>query len=226
MTRDDLINLVLDNIDRPDIRDTNPNQPGYWIKRAEQRLERELRMRETIVRRMVPVSAGFITLPSDFIQAENFALNSALTGARVRKLEYASPQQMDDYRATALSASNVSPAYFSVIGQQIELFPAGIFDVNGVSLYTLEMAYYPKLVPLVNPADTNWLLENKLDIYVNAVTRYAMEFLQEDARAQAMDSQLSTDVQILNMAKDISITAGSRLVVRTKSPVGVTRRRR
>ena len=218
MTRNDLIGLVLDNIDRPDILDTNPNQPGYWIKRAEQRIERELRMREMIVRRTVPLTSGFIELPSDFIQAENFALNDT-TGARITKLEYATPQFLDDIktraRACGLGPVPGVPGLFSVIGMQIELYPTPTDSVSGFPLYAVEMSYYPKLVPLVAGTDSNWLLENKTDIYVNAVTRYALEFTQEVQRASDMDNQLSVDIQILNMAKDIAISAGSLLVART-----------
>ena len=224
-TRLDLINLVLDNIDRPDIRDTNPSQPGYWIKRTEQRLERELRMREMIVTKTLLVTNGYVALPSDFIQAENLVLTD-LTGKRLQKLEYASPQEADDLSQIYVSSPGALPARFSVIGNNIELYPPAVFDSNGLPIYQIAMAYYPKITPLVNDTDTNWLLTNKTDLYVNACSMYAFAFLQETDRSTAMDQMVTMDVQLMNAAKEIAITAGSRLVARMNNPVGAGSRYR
>ena len=217
MTRAQLLALVLDGIDRPDLNDTNPATVASWVARAEQRIQRELRCREMVKRSTIPLTSQFVTLPNDFLAADILTLINAASGLRVRALEYISPQ---DLANATQPMSILSPMRFTDIGGQLELFPAVGFLNAGVPAYTLEMAYFAKLPALVNDTDTNWLLETKFDIYYNAILSLALMFTQEPDRSQMHDGMVTTDIAIMNASSEIAVERSSRLVARSRNPIG------
>jgi hypothetical protein len=140
----------------------------------------------------------FISLPSDFQSMRRVRL-SGVTGKP--RINFMTQTQLDDYR---YSIDNVSdqPAYFTIVGDEIELAPTP--NEN----YTLEMIYR-KNIPALASNSTNWLLTLAPDIYLYGTLLEAMPFIKDDARVSLWASAFSTVLDDLNnLGARISFDSG------------------
>jgi hypothetical protein len=129
----------------------------------------------------------FITLPDDFQTMRRIRLSS-VTGKP--PLEFLSGTQMDEVR---YSRDNVTgqPAYFSIVGTEIELLP------TPKEAYTLEMTYRALIPPLASNT-TNWLLTLAPDIYLYGALLEAAPYTKEDERIAVWATGFSTVLDGLN----------------------------
>ena len=129
----------------------------------------------------------FISLPTDFQTMRRVRLSSVLGKPR---LNFVTGTQIDDIR---YSRDNMTgqPAYFSIVGTEMELLP------TPAQAYTLEMVYRATLPPLAsNP--TNWLLTMAPDIYLYGMLLEAAPYTKEDERVSLWASAFSTVLDNLN----------------------------
>lgn len=216
MTRADLISAVLEGLDREDLNSSK--QPGLWVRQSEQRINKDMRAREMIRRQSRPIFGSSITLPGDFLE-----MTSARLAPNGVSLEYVPHFQFSDLVSGPVPSSS-TPQKYTMIGQDLIIWPAGTGSVKTGSDTFLELAYYARLPPLLNDTDTNWLLETNFDVYYSAMMAYGYRFLQEMDSANNMESALSANIAVLNATADTTVSRGSRLVVKTRNPVGRTRR--
>lgn len=57
---------------------------------------------------------------------------------------------------------------------------------------TIEINYYARFAPLVNDADTNWLLRNHFDVYMYAVMKNACDYIHEFGLAEKYEKKYIT----------------------------------
>jgi hypothetical protein len=136
-----------------------------FIRNAEARINRELRVREMIGRATAAVDQAFADLPSDFL-----APRSAQIGNRV--LGYLMPDDLLDVCAGGLTA------YYTVLGSEMQ------FASPPTANETVQLTYYRRLTP-VSESATNWLLVNHPDAYLYGALCEAA-FLARDEGLMAM----------------------------------------
>jgi hypothetical protein len=180
----ELKTAVADWLNRDDLTSVIPT----FIDLAHAKLNRRLRVREMIQRSTASVTTQFTRLPANFLSMRNIQLNVSTP----KSLEYLSPEQMDQERALGNTARE--PVYYSIMGDNIEVFP------SPDAAYEIEMTYHKELTALSADADTNWLLTKAPDSYLYGALLQAAPYLKDTAETslwlQAHDmvvSELETD---------------------------------
>jgi hypothetical protein len=179
-----------------------------FIKMAEARFNRKLRVRQNEKRASAILDAGFITLPSDWLEAK--ALRLIIDGKPV-PLELGTPEQLDLARrdAAALPSGLRQPYLYRFIGNQIEVSPY----VSGEA--TMELEYYYK-VPALDTNSTNWLLQDWPDLYLYGALQHTAPYLRDDQRLQTWAGIYNTLWTELTEADDKAKHSGSILKTRTR----------
>lgn len=163
-----------------------------FITLCEAKLNRELMVRQMETRSTTTCDTSdtepeFISLPSDFQSMRRIRLSS-VTGKP--RLQYLNGAQADEKRYGSDNTSG-QPAYFTIMGSEIELIPTP--DSN----YTIEMVYR-KNIPAIATNSTNWLLTMAPDVYLYGTLLEAMPYTAEDDRIAVWLSGFSNAVESLN----------------------------
>lgn len=140
--------------------DQTANIPTF-IRTAEARINRELRVREMVGRATASVDVEFADLPPDFL-----APRSAQMGDRV--LNYLTPNDLLNVCAGGPTA------YYTVLGSELQFAPVP------VTVATVQLTYYRRLTPVSDGA-TNWLLDNHSDAYLYGSLCEAAFVTRDDA---------------------------------------------
>ncbi|WP_340672562.1 phage adaptor protein [Bradyrhizobium ottawaense] len=186
--------------------------PGF-IQLAEAKFNRLLFCRQMENRATALIDTGssepeFISLPSDFQTMRRIRLSS-VEGKPC--LEYRSGTQMDEYRASIANASS-QPAYFTILGDEIELVP------TPDAAYTVEMVYR-KTVPDLATNSTNWLLTMAPDAYLYGALLEAAPYIKADDRIQVWGAGFSSAIDGLNGLSLTSEFNAGPLTVRVSGQV-------
>ena len=175
-----------------------------FITLAEARIARDLRLRKQITSATLPTVGGnqAVTLPADFLEAENVSL---LTDPKTQ-LVYVNIEHLDSQYPTGLRTG--SPAVYTLEGDNILLGPTP----DGV--YQVDLLYYGKFAALSASTDTNWLLTNHPSIYLFAALAEAHPYTMDDGRVALWEQKYAKDVKALQDADDQSMFSGTSLRVR------------
>jgi hypothetical protein len=192
----------LNRVGSPDLAARAPD----FIKMAEARFNRKLRVRQNEKRATAVLDAGFITLPSDWLEA--IALRLVIDGKPV-SLELGTPEQLVQARRNAVIGGQTSPALYRFIGNQIEVAPY----VSGEA--TMELEYHFK-VPDLATNDTNWVLAEWPDLYLYGALQHSAPYLRDDQRLQTWAGIYNTLWSELTDADDAAKHSGSVLKTRTR----------
>jgi hypothetical protein len=163
-----------------------------FVVLCEAKLNRALFVRQMETRSTTSVDTAddepeFISLPSDFQSMRRIRLSSVIGKPR---LQYLDGTQADELRY-GLSDAAAQPAYFTIMGDEIELIPTPDQD------YTIEMVYR-KYIPALASNSTNWLLTLAPDIYLYGMLLESAPYIKEDERIQTWALGLSTALDGLN----------------------------
>jgi hypothetical protein len=129
----------------------------------------------------------FVALPADFQTMRRIRLSSETGKPR---LDFLSGTQMDEMRTSRANVSGC-PRYFSIFGNEIELFP------TPAAITTLEMIYRQNL-PSLNVNSTNWLLALAPDAYLFGVLLQSAPYIKQDARIQVWAAAVQSALADLN----------------------------
>ena len=148
------------------IRDDLTTQIADFIRLAEARINRELRVREMVEQATGTVSTQALDIPTGFIEVVKLQLDSESS----TPLEY---RPIEDAERRVASDTSGVPLWFSVLGGQFRFYPSpdGSYD------YTLD--YYSEVPALSDTATTNWLLTKAPDLYLFGALAEASLFLME-----------------------------------------------
>lgn len=177
-----------------------------FIKMAEARFNRKLRVRQNEKRATAILDAGFITLPSDWLEAK--AIRLVVDGKPVR-LELGTSEQLDQARRDVAVGGTTKPYLYRFIGNQIEVAPY----VSGEA--TMELEYYYKVPALASNA-TNWLLQDWPDLYLYGALQHSAPYLRDDQRLQTWAGIYNTLWTELTEADDKATHSGSLLKTKTR----------
>ena len=130
----------------------------------------------------------FIDLPTDFQTMRSVRL-SGVTGKP--RLNFLTQTQIDDYR---YSIDNVSdqPAYFSIVGDEMELAPTPNEDFDVEVLYRAN-------IPALASNSTNWLLTLAPDLYLYATLLESAPYVGRDERISVWGSAMVEVLDQLNI---------------------------
>lgn len=159
--------------DRQDLATQN----GSFVTLCEADLNRVLRTRRQLATETLTLDAGgHADLPDDYLQ---FREVTALTNPK-RVLSLVAPSSRDKefpYPQSGL------PSVFTIDGSTITVMPFTESDIR--------LDYWAKLPPLVEDADTNWLLEEHPGVYLYGALKHACIFIGNEQRASTMGNMFN-----------------------------------
>lgn len=146
---------------------------GTFVRLAEAKFAREIRIREMIQRAQVSLDDRYLALPARFVQMRRLRLLSAeTTGPRL----VAAPEEVTIEELDGKARLDAGlPGYFTV-HEEIE------FDRAPEEAITAEMVYFAHFRPLGDDYPANGLLTAAPDIYLYGALAEAEPYLGEDER--------------------------------------------
>lgn len=185
--------------DRVDRTDSGP-QIVEAIEAATERLSRDLRVVDQEAIADATLTDEWTSLPSDFGGMRRVTADSA-------RLEYYTPEKFQD-----IVESEASPAkpIFTIEALNIRVYPAP----TATDTLDVVMLYHRTVAPLVDPTDTNWVLDDHSDLYV-AATMSEMCMRQKDyGAAQMWEGRAKDAILQVIIASRRRRYSGGQLVVR------------
>ena len=205
-TYSELQSAIANWLARPGDPTLAPFIPDF-IRLAEARINRDLRIRSMEQRATAEIDAAYVALPDRFLEMRNLQLNTD----PVTRLELVSPEQIDALRTGSRSGR---PRWYCVIGDEIQLAPAP----DGP--YTAEMTYWRQLEPLSLAEPSNWTLANAPDLDVYAALIEATAVIGNDERLPLWTAAYDRAVLALQGCDDRGRWSGS--VPQVRGDVGRT----
>lgn len=145
------------------------DQAKDFIRLAEARHRREIRMREMVKREALTVNARYVSFPAGYLEARNIRL---LTNP-MTVLSELSVHEMNRRRRETTG----KPAFFTM-HEQIE------FDVSPDQSYNGEIIFYKAVDRLSDSVATNAILDVAPDAYLYGALLASAPFLLNDERVQ------------------------------------------
>lgn len=182
-----------------------------FVRMFEAKANRVLRCRQMETRATVTLDIGtgepeFVSLPTDYHSMRRIR-NKTAPGKTM--LSFVTSAQLDMFRQQSSAAG--SPEFFTVFGDEIELYPTP--DQN----YQLEMVYRKVITPLDNVDNTtNWLLALAPDLYLYGSLMEAAPYLHEDERVPVWASGVSGGFDQLNKLSEEATYNAGPLVIRRR----------
>jgi len=168
-----------------------------FIRLAELRLQRDLRIRQMLTVAQASTTGGVSTVgvPSDFLEMRDIHI----VANPVRTLSYEAPNSF--YRNTRSTESGV-PNSYTVLADDMQFAP--IPD----STYVLQMLYYakPPVLSEINPS--NVFLANTPDALLYGALGEAEPYLMNDARLQVWAALYDRAVNSISVADQASEYSG------------------
>lgn len=130
-------------------------------------------------------------LPTGYLAARRFYLNTGNTSVPVQELKYVVP---DIFWGQWASSLMDEPTEYTIEGENI------VFGPTPDSNYTGSMLYYQKLNALVNGSDTNWLLTNAFGVYLNGTLAEAYAYTRQADLAISRMGMFAGGINALNLA--------------------------
>jgi hypothetical protein len=168
-----------------------------FIRLAEYRLQRELRIRQMLTVAQASTTGGVSTvgIPSDFLEMRDIHV----VANPVRTLSYEAPNSF--YRNTRSAESGV-PNSYTVLAADMQFAP--IPD----STYVLQMLYYAKPPVLSDTNASNVFLINTPDALLYGALGEAEPYLMNDARLQVWAALYDRAINSISVADQASEYSG------------------
>lgn len=162
-----------------------------FISLAEAQITR--RLRRSTVRATVTVSEAAYVLPSTVAELRSLRLVTSDTRKDVA-IAICSPEILNEHRAVWPAIGR--PRYAAVVGGSLLLVPAPD------AAYSLEMSYFPKLVPLSAANLTNIVLTEAPDLYLYGALMQSAPYLEHDERIPVWAGGFETALKELEMVRE------------------------
>lgn len=168
-----------------------------FIRLAEERLRRDLRIRQMLVVATANTTGGDSTvgLPTDFLEMRDIHVNLN----PVVQLSYKAPNAFYSSGKSGLSGK---PTDYTVLASEFQLAP--IPD----AAYTLQMLYYAKPALLSDSNASNVFLANCPDALLYAALGEAEPYLMNDARLQTWAALYERAITAINTSDQSSEYGG------------------
>jgi hypothetical protein len=201
-TFSDLKSAAADWINRADLTAVIPT----FITLAEAKFNRELRLRDMLVRAEATTSNEFVAVPADFLENYSLELNMAQIGPQ-QSLAFIGPLE-----AKVLKANKAvgKVRYYTIIDGAFELLPAPTTDTDVI------LTYYQKIPALSDTATTNWLLTKSPDLYLYSTLLEAAPYLRDDDRMQMWGSARNQVLAAMQLESERAMRPTTQLVARRR----------
>lgn len=198
--------------------DIDPEELSAWVRSATKRLDRDLRVKENLSHRVLPLTTARFAAPSDFLEVREISLHANPAGAinqgrALGPLQWAAPAEIQAMAAAYTGAPGV-PGYFTVRGNEIEVSPF-VGSNAQISLW-----YFAKLKPLAKPEDTNPALEEFEELYLGLTMVFGHRFYLEKDEALVREGLASQEISRLNEAFEAAKYGDGPLTVRPPQRIG------
>jgi len=183
----DLKTTVANYLARSDLTSQIPD----FIRLAEDRLRRELRIRQMLKVVTTATTSGdsTVSLPSDFLQLRDIHFD----GSPVSPVTYQSPSA---FFRNARTAESGIPVFYTILASEFQFAP--IPDSN----YTARMLYYAAPPYLSDSNSSNMFLANCVDALLYASIAEAEPYLMNDARLATWASLYDRAITAITTSDD------------------------
>ena len=173
-----------------------------FIRLAEERLRRDLRIRQMLVVATANTTAGDSTvgLPTDFLEMRDIHFNTN----PISSVSYESPNTF--YQSNRVTESGI-PRTYTVLASEIQFAP--IPD----TAYTAQMLYYAKPPLLSDSNASNVFLANCPDALLYAALGEAEPYLMNDARLQVWASLYDRSIASISNSDQSSEYSGQPMAM-------------
>lgn len=207
----DLQAAVSNWIIRADLTERIPE----FITLAEAKFNRSLDIRQMESRATLTVDLNasepqYLDLPDDFQSMRRICLSNVIGRPTI---EYLTPTALYEMRFGTFADDTGQPAFFTIIGDEIELAP--LPD----QAYTIELVYRQIIPALTDSNTTNWLLTLAPDAYLYGALMEASLFMINDDRVSLWAQEYAAVIEGLTSLNFTSDYNAGPLSVR---PVGYT----
>lgn len=155
-----------------------------------------LRIRAMETSADVAISGQTAALPSGYLQSRRFYINTNPIG----ELGYIVP---DLFWKTYISSDTGQPRRFTVEGENF------VFGPIPDGSYTGKVLYYQKFTALSADGDTNWLLTNAPNIYLDGALTEAYAFTRQNDEMVKRGAMFSGGINALNLSDKSDRYSGS-----------------
>lgn len=194
----DLKTTVANYLARSDLTSVIPD----FIQLAEERLRRDLRIRQMLVVATATTTSGDSTLglPSDFLEMRDIHLQTTPRTS----VSYLSPNA---FYAKARVTDSGKPVNYTVLASELQFAP--IPD----TAYQAQMLYYAKPPLLSDTNSSNVFLANCPDALLYAALGEAEPYLMNDARLQTWATLYDRAINAINIADQASEYGGQPMTM-------------
>ena len=201
-TFSDLKSAAADWINRADLTAVIPT----FITLAEAKFNRELRLRDMLVRAQATTSNEFVAVPADFLENYSLELNMENIGPQP-SLAFIGPL---DAKILKANKEVGKVRYYTIIDGAFELLPAPGSDTDVI------LTYYQKIPALSDSQTTNWLLTRSPDLYLYSTLLEAAPYLRDDDRMQMWGQARGQVMAAMQMESERSMRPTTQLVARRR----------
>ena len=192
-----LRSTIADYLNRDDLTSVIPT----FIRLAESKFNRKLRVRQMVKRATAIIDTPFFAPPGDWLESKEFQLNTN----PLTKLEFITESYGNELRATRYVAAG-KPSYYTVVGNQLEFIPSPDTQYDG------ELTYYAKIPSLSDSNTSNWLLAYAPDLYLYGALIEAEPYLKNDERLSVWGELYLRVVADIEVADERASVASTPLV--------------
>ena len=211
-----LCNAVADELNRQDMINSIP----IFTQLATKRIERDLTRakHQYMIKRAATVFFDlYTTLPCDYIAGHQLMETDTevlvdYIGANESK-EWLSGRYPIPNRTSVKSGI----AYYTIIGDQLRIFPYDPVGYKRVDNPHLDFWYYAQLPELNNSNSTNWILQRYPDLYFYGTLAHSAPYLKADERLATWDGIYSRLMADIELEAERGVRSGTRLVAARKS---------
>ena len=198
----ELQTAVADFLNRDDLGTTVET----FITLAEADMARRIRHWKMETRLAVSYDAQFEDLPADWVETISLQLTD---GTGPHQVDLISRAEMIERRYSSADTGGL-PKFYTVAGDQIELYP------TPDEAYSGELLYIHSIPALSDSNTSNWLLERAPDAYLYGALVHSAPYLSEDNRAPIWLTGYENAVNSLNIESDRSKYSGSGLRMKVR----------
>jgi hypothetical protein len=193
----ELKSTIADYLNRDDLTTVIPT----FIKLAESKFNRKLRVRQMIKRATAEIDTAFFAYPGDWLENKEFQLNTN----PITKLEFITESYGNELRSSRFVSAG-KPLYYTVVGSQLEFIPTPDTTYDG------ELTYYAKIPALSDSNTSNWLLAYAPDLYLYGALVEAEPYLKNDERLSVWGELYLRVIADIEVADERASVASTPLV--------------
>lgn len=162
-----------------------------FIALAEAQITRRL-LKDGPVRRMMgrsdaTITTEFTAVPDDFMGVKDIYL----TEMYPQQLKFLLPDQLLQKKNGQYTLTGC-PQWFSIVGGEIQVFPAPDTTASPAASFTTELTYWKRIPALSDIVTTNWLLDTSPDCYLYGALLQSAPYLKADNRIAVWGNAFET----------------------------------